>query len=48
MKLALIPPGEFDMGSTPEEVAQALEEGKTTVCRSITSRTCQRNRHVTM
>jgi formylglycine-generating enzyme required for sulfatase activity/outer membrane biosynthesis protein TonB len=28
MKLALIPPGEFDMGSTPEEIASALEEGK--------------------
>jgi formylglycine-generating enzyme required for sulfatase activity len=28
MKLILIPPGEFDMGSTPEEIAWALEEGK--------------------
>jgi formylglycine-generating enzyme required for sulfatase activity len=28
MRLVLIPPGEFDMGSTPEEVAQALEWGK--------------------
>jgi formylglycine-generating enzyme required for sulfatase activity/serine/threonine protein kinase len=28
MKLALIPPGEFDMGSTPEEQAWALEDGK--------------------
>jgi formylglycine-generating enzyme required for sulfatase activity len=28
MKLVLIPPGEFDMGSTPEEIAWALEEGK--------------------
>jgi len=28
MKLVLIPPGEFEMGSTPEEIAWALEEGK--------------------
>ena len=28
MKLVLIPPGQFDMGSTPEEIARALEEGK--------------------
>jgi formylglycine-generating enzyme required for sulfatase activity len=28
MKLALIPPGEFMMGSTPEEVEKALAEGK--------------------
>ena len=28
MKLVLIPPGEFDMGSTPEEVAWALERGQ--------------------
>jgi uncharacterized protein (TIGR03067 family) len=28
MKLVLIPPGEFDMGSTPEEIAWAIEEGK--------------------
>ena len=28
MPLVLIPPGEFDMGSTPEEVAWASEEGK--------------------
>ncbi|MCY2992247.1 MAG: formylglycine-generating enzyme family protein [Planctomycetota bacterium] len=28
LKLVLIPPGEFGMGSTPEEVAQILEEGK--------------------
>ncbi len=28
MKLVLIPPGEFDMGSTPEEVTRAMEEGK--------------------
>jgi formylglycine-generating enzyme required for sulfatase activity/serine/threonine protein kinase len=28
MKLVLIPPGEFDMGSTPEEQAWAREEGK--------------------
>ncbi len=28
MKLALIPPGEFEMGSTPEEVEWALEQGK--------------------
>jgi serine/threonine-protein kinase len=28
MKLALIPPGEFEMGSTPTEVAWAMEEGK--------------------
>ncbi|MGA2035202.1 MAG: SUMF1/EgtB/PvdO family nonheme iron enzyme, partial [Thermoguttaceae bacterium] len=28
MKLVLIPPGEFDMGATPEEIARALEEGK--------------------
>jgi formylglycine-generating enzyme required for sulfatase activity len=28
MKLALIPPGEFDMGFTEEEVAWALKEGK--------------------
>ena len=28
MKLALIPPGEFEMGSTPEEIVWALEEGK--------------------
>jgi formylglycine-generating enzyme required for sulfatase activity len=27
-KLVLIPPGEFDMGSTPEEVARLLDEGK--------------------
>ena len=28
MKLVLIPPGEFDMGSTPEDVVQLLAEGK--------------------
>ncbi len=28
MKLVLIPPGEFDMGASPEEIAWALEEGK--------------------
>ena len=28
MKLVLIPPGEFDMGSTPAEVAQLLDEGQ--------------------
>jgi formylglycine-generating enzyme required for sulfatase activity len=28
MKLILIPPGEFDMGSSPEEIAWALKEGK--------------------
>jgi hypothetical protein len=28
MPLMLIPPGEFDMGSTPEEIAWALEVGK--------------------
>ena len=28
MRLVLIPPGDFDMGSTPEEVARLLEEGK--------------------
>ncbi len=28
MKFVLIPPGEFMMGSTPEEIARALEEGK--------------------
>jgi formylglycine-generating enzyme required for sulfatase activity len=28
MNLVLIPPGEFEMGSTPEEVARALEDGK--------------------
>jgi formylglycine-generating enzyme required for sulfatase activity/tRNA A-37 threonylcarbamoyl transferase component Bud32 len=28
MKLTLIPAGEFDMGSTPEETAWALEEGR--------------------
>jgi formylglycine-generating enzyme required for sulfatase activity len=28
MKLVLIPPGEYEMGSTPEEVARELEEGK--------------------
>jgi hypothetical protein len=28
MPLVLIPPGEFDMGSTPEEIARALEEDK--------------------
>jgi formylglycine-generating enzyme required for sulfatase activity/serine/threonine protein kinase len=28
MKLTLIPPGEFEMGSTPEEIASALEWGK--------------------
>jgi serine/threonine-protein kinase len=28
MKLTLIPPGEFDMGSTPEEIAWATEETK--------------------
>jgi formylglycine-generating enzyme required for sulfatase activity len=28
MKLVLVPPGEFDMGSTPEEVAWALEYAK--------------------
>jgi len=28
MKLILIPPGEFDMGSTPEEIAWTLAEGK--------------------
>ena len=28
MKLVLIPPGEFEMGSTPEEVTWALAEGK--------------------
>jgi formylglycine-generating enzyme required for sulfatase activity len=30
MSLVLIPPGEFDMGSTPEEVARYLEIGKKT------------------
>jgi formylglycine-generating enzyme required for sulfatase activity len=29
MSLTLIPPGEFDMGSTPKEVAWAIEQGKT-------------------
>ena len=28
MPLMLIPPGEFDMGSTPEEIAWAMEAGK--------------------
>ena len=28
MRLMLIPPGEFDLGSTAEEVARASEEGK--------------------
>jgi formylglycine-generating enzyme required for sulfatase activity/serine/threonine protein kinase len=28
MKLVLIPPGEFDMGATDEEVAWAIEQGK--------------------
>ncbi len=28
LRLVLIPPGEFDMGSTAEEVARLLEEGK--------------------
>ena len=28
MKLVLIPPGEFDMGSTPEEVAELIAEGQ--------------------
>jgi formylglycine-generating enzyme required for sulfatase activity len=28
MPLVLIPPGEFDMGSTPDDVAWALEQGK--------------------
>ncbi|NUQ65738.1 MAG: protein kinase [Pirellulales bacterium] len=28
MKLVLIPPGEFEMGSTPEDIAFALQEGK--------------------
>jgi len=28
MKLALIPPGEFDMGSTEEEIAQLIKEAK--------------------
>jgi len=28
MPLALIPPGEFDMGSTPEQIAWAFAEGK--------------------
>jgi formylglycine-generating enzyme required for sulfatase activity len=28
MKLVLIPPGEFEMGSTPEEIASAFAEGK--------------------
>jgi hypothetical protein len=28
MKLALIPPGEFDMGSTPEEIAAEIERRK--------------------
>lgn len=28
MKLVLIPPGEFDMGSTPEEIAWAIEEAE--------------------
>lgn len=28
MKFALVPPGEFQMGSTPEEVARLHEEGK--------------------
>lgn len=30
MKLALIPPGEFDMGSTPEEITAALTEARET------------------
>ena len=30
MKFVLIPPGEFDMGSTEEEVAKLLEEAKAT------------------
>ena len=28
MKLVLIPPGEFEMGSTPEEIAWALEDAQ--------------------
>jgi formylglycine-generating enzyme required for sulfatase activity len=28
MRLVLIPPGEFDMGSAPEDVARLLEEGR--------------------
>ena len=28
MKLVLIPPGEFDMGSTPEEIASEIEKAK--------------------
>jgi formylglycine-generating enzyme required for sulfatase activity len=28
MPLALVPPGEFDMGSTPEQIAWAVAEGK--------------------
>lgn len=28
MKLVLIPPGEFEMGSTPDQIARAIEEGK--------------------
>ena len=28
MRLVLIPPGEFDVGSTPEEIAGLLDEGK--------------------
>lgn len=28
MELVLIPPGEFDMGSTPEDIALLLEQGK--------------------
>ena len=28
MPLVFIPPGEFDMGSTPEEIAWAMDEGK--------------------
>ena len=28
MKFVLIPPGEFDMGSTQEEIARALEAGQ--------------------
>ena len=41
MKLVLIPPGEFDMGSTPEEIAWAMEEARQNTEGSGTSTTCR-------